>query len=223
MSSPSAEVDHLRRRSGLATRMALNRRDRFPRIARRIPVVRFVVQHEQDRRRRLGGLRMDPPNDRRADKVPAIARLTPLPPPRGAGLAGSSSRHAGGGTRTPKGFRPPAPKAGVSTNSTTPARRRPVLAERRGAENARRGPASGSQPLAGTRRARGDYDPPAARVPKLVKGAVSKAAARKSLWVRVPPRASVCPRPRGAGRFAPHASSRENGADGTRASCGAPP
>ena len=35
------------------------------------------------------------------------------------------------------------------------------------------------------------YDPPAARVPKSVKGAVSKAAARKSLWVRVPPRALV--------------------------------
>ncbi len=28
---------------------------------------------------------------------------------------------AGGGTRTPKGSRPPAPKAGVSANSTTPA------------------------------------------------------------------------------------------------------
>src|SRR5512140_1037275 len=28
---------------------------------------------------------------------------------------------AGGGTRTPKGLRPPAPKAGVSTDSTTPA------------------------------------------------------------------------------------------------------
>jgi alpha-tubulin suppressor-like RCC1 family protein len=33
-----------------------------------------------------------------------------------------SAPHAGGGTRTPKGFRPPAPKAGVSTSSTTPAR-----------------------------------------------------------------------------------------------------
>jgi two-component system OmpR family sensor kinase len=30
---------------------------------------------------------------------------------------------AGGGTRTPKAVKPPAPKAGVSTNSTTPARR----------------------------------------------------------------------------------------------------
>ena len=37
---------------------------------------------------------------------------------------------------------------------------------------------------------RAGYDPSApARVPKSVKGAVSKAAARKSLWVRVPPRA----------------------------------
>ena len=31
-------------------------------------------------------------------------------------------RDAGEGTRTPKGFRPLAPKASVSTNSTTPAR-----------------------------------------------------------------------------------------------------
>ncbi len=32
-----------------------------------------------------------------------------------------STTHAGERTRTSKGFPPPAPKAGVSTNSTTPA------------------------------------------------------------------------------------------------------
>jgi hypothetical protein len=31
------------------------------------------------------------------------------------------SENAGGGTRTPKGFRPPAPKAGALTNFATPA------------------------------------------------------------------------------------------------------
>ena len=40
-----------------------------------------------------------------------------------------ASGDAGEGTRTPKGFRPPAPKAGVSTSSTTPAGAQSVAAE----------------------------------------------------------------------------------------------
>jgi transposase len=37
---------------------------------------------------------------------------------------------AGGGIRTPKGLSPPAPKAGVSASSTTPARRSPRVSDR---------------------------------------------------------------------------------------------
>lgn len=38
-------------------------------------------------------------------------------------ICGDFTTDAGGETRTPKGVSPPAPKAGVSANSTTPAHR----------------------------------------------------------------------------------------------------
>ena len=95
--------------------------------------------------------------------------------------------NAGGETRTPTGSRPPAPKAGVSTDSTTPARPQHTPRSRRASRRAssRRRPAALAyiDPI-GTCGGGGTAD-----------AGPSKGPVRKGVWVRIPPAALSAAKP----------------------------
>ena len=106
--SSGADRSEPRRRHGLHQELQLRRTARRA-AAAELPQPELDVVEAQ-------------PRDGAADRLHRLS-TRPTVAGRAARLAASARlSDAGEGTRTPKGFRPPAPKAGVSTNSTTPAR-----------------------------------------------------------------------------------------------------
>ena len=57
----------------------------------------------------------------RARPLAELPKVRPMSQTSGETYVPTHHMSAGGGTRTPKSFRPPAPKAGASTNFATPA------------------------------------------------------------------------------------------------------